>query len=330
MLLSRSFWSQQLPWLILTLVLGGSLTGWFVFERLQRNDWPGGSTWVGMTLGIVGGVLILFEFFLWPRKKMRRYRLGRVKHWMAGHIWLGLLTLPLLIFHSGFRLGGSLSTLLTVLLVIVVLSGVWGLVLQQILPKRMLVQVQGETIHSQIPRINALTLQEVGRMVDTTCGGTSEASGFRVETDSFDEVDGTPSVDDTSHVVIGAVRTVGRIQGTVVQTSAPLTQVPDSDALRDFFDHEVVPYLKRGKESKSSLQWSHRAEAMFRDLRTRLDPKTNPTVDALEAACEQRRQHDLQLKLHQWLHNWLLVHLPLSIALVLLMFVHIYVALRFW
>ena len=34
--------------------------------------------------------------------------------------------------------------------------------------------------------------------------------------------------------------------------------------------------------------------------------------------------------MHRWLHGWLLVHLPLSMALVVLMFIHIYVAIKYW
>ena len=45
--------------------------------------------------------------------------------------------------------------------------------------------------------------------------------------------------------------------------------------------------------------------------------------------CESRRQLGEQERIHRWLHNWLYVHLPLSLALVILMFVHVWVALKF-
>jgi hypothetical protein len=37
----------------------------------------------------------------------------------------------------------------------------------------------------------------------------------------------------------------------------------------------------------------------------------------------------LQERLHHWLHGWLLVHIPLSLALIGLGFVHAVVALRY-
>jgi len=37
----------------------------------------------------------------------------------------------------------------------------------------------------------------------------------------------------------------------------------------------------------------------------------------------------LQERLHRWLHGWLLVHIPISLALVILGVVHAVVALRY-
>jgi hypothetical protein len=52
-------------------------------------------------------------------------------------------------------------------------------------------------------------------------------------------------------------------------------------------------------------------------------------IAALEDVCEEKRQLDDQVRLHHWLHGWLLVHLPLSAALLLLAFVHALIALRY-
>jgi hypothetical protein len=53
-------------------------------------------------------------------------------------------------------------------------------------------------------------------------------------------------------------------------------------------------------------------------------------VHALEMRCESRRGFQRQ-KTYTWLlHSWLAVHLPLSIALGVLMLLHIFVALKYW
>jgi len=41
------------------------------------------------------------------------------------------------------------------------------------------------------------------------------------------------------------------------------------------------------------------------------------------------RQLAVQVRLHHWLHGWLLVHVPLSMALLLLSVVHAIVTLRY-
>jgi len=49
----------------------------------------------------------------------------------------------------------------------------------------------------------------------------------------------------------------------------------------------------------------------------------------LEEICEEKRQLDHQIILHRTLHGWLLCHIPLSLALILLGFIHAIGALRY-
>jgi hypothetical protein len=74
----------------------------------------------------------------------------------------------------------------------------------------------------------------------------------------------------------------------------------------------------------------HQAAVLFQDRRTKLDPAAHVTIDALENLCDQRRQLEEQARMHFWLHGWLCVHLPLSVALFVLMVLHIWYALKYW
>ncbi len=49
----------------------------------------------------------------------------------------------------------------------------------------------------------------------------------------------------------------------------------------------------------------------------------------LQGICEEERQLIRQRKIYHWLHVWLLVHVPLSIALLVMGGVHAIVALRY-
>jgi len=52
-------------------------------------------------------------------------------------------------------------------------------------------------------------------------------------------------------------------------------------------------------------------------------------VTDLESICEEQRQLLRQERLHALLPGWLIVHVPLSFALMALAVVHIVMALRF-
>jgi hypothetical protein len=312
-------WPPHRPWVFFTATAAVAATFWYFSSSVGLPDWPGGSSIPGFTFGVIGGLICLFELLLWWRKRVRTWRIGRTQVWMRAHIWLGLLSVPLLIYHSGFRLGGPLSTVLMVLFLIVIVSGVWGLFVQQVLPRAMLHEVPAETVFSQIDYIVAQLATESERLVIATCG---PAPGAEVVKPTED--------DEASFLTIGAVRMAGQVSGKVVQTRVPSIPVPGSELLRSFYYERVRPYLLHGRRSDSPLQFPARAEGMFRNLRTQLPSAAGASIDALESGCEQRRQLDQQARLHFWLHNWLWFHLPLAVALLALMFVHIFVALKYW
>ena len=71
------------------------------------------------------------------------------------------------------------------------------------------------------------------------------------------------------------------------------------------------------------------ARLAFTQLRTVVPPELHETVGDLENLCEEERQLTRQVRLHHWLHGWLLLHVPLSLALLLLGAVHAVIALRY-
>jgi hypothetical protein len=314
-------WRQHRPWVFLCVVVLAGATLWYFVAASRRSDWPGGSSPPGFTFGVVGGLIILFELLLWFRKMVRVWRIGPVQVWMRAHIWLGLLCLPLLIYHSGFRLGGALSTVLMVLLLIVVASGVWGLALQQVLPRRMLNELPAETIYSQLDRLADQLVREATQLVQVTCGAKP---GEEQPTSNGADPVAAPVL------VVGAVRSVGRVQGKVLETRSPAAAVPDSEPMRDFFNLHVAPYLKAGSRIGSPLNNPTQAAALFADLKAKVPPPAHKAVETLAGFCEQRQQLDRQARLHFWLHNWLWVHLPLSLTLFVLMIAHVWVALKYW
>ena len=95
-------WPEHRPWFLATAMIAVGAALWYVEEGVRTGAWPGGGSLPGFVFGVAGGLIIVFEMLLWARKKFRAVRIGRAKLWMKAHIWLGLLSLPLLVLHSGF------------------------------------------------------------------------------------------------------------------------------------------------------------------------------------------------------------------------------------
>src|SRR4051794_19000656 len=126
-----------------------------------------GGTPLGLWFGSISLAIFVFAILLSLRKKIPLWRVGTVQRWLRAHIWLTILTIPLVILHSGFRLGGPMTTLLMVLYAIVMVSGFYGLFLQHIMPRLMKERLPAETVFEQIPHIRSQLAVAAEKMRDS-------------------------------------------------------------------------------------------------------------------------------------------------------------------
>jgi hypothetical protein len=126
-----------------------------------------GGTPLGLIFGTIALAIFVFAALLGVRKKIVLWRIGTVQRWLRAHIWLTLLTIPLVILHSGFRLGGPMTTFIVVLYVVVMVSGIYGLVLQHYLPRAMMERLPAESVYEQIPHIRAQLVAAAAKMRDS-------------------------------------------------------------------------------------------------------------------------------------------------------------------
>lgn len=126
-----------------------------------------GGTPLGLIFGAIAFAIFIFATLFGVRKKVVLWRLGTLQRWMRAHIWLTLLTIPLVILHSGFRLGGPMTTLLMALYTIVMVSGIYGLALQHQMPHIMKERLPAETVFEQIPHIRAQLVAVAEKMRDS-------------------------------------------------------------------------------------------------------------------------------------------------------------------
>jgi hypothetical protein len=126
-----------------------------------------GGTPLGLWFGSISLGIFLFAVLLSLRKKIPLWRVGTVQRWLRAHIWLTILTIPLVVLHSGFRFGGPMTTFLVVLYAIVMVSGFYGLFLQHVMPRLMKERLPAETVFEQIPHIRSQLAVAAEKMRDS-------------------------------------------------------------------------------------------------------------------------------------------------------------------
>ena len=126
-----------------------------------------GGTPLGLWFGAISLAIFIFAVLLSLRKKIPLWRVGTVQRWLRAHIWLTILTIPLVILHSGFRFGGPMTTFLMVLYAIVMVSGFYGLFLQHVMPRLMKERLPAETVFEQIPHIRSQLAAAAEKMRDS-------------------------------------------------------------------------------------------------------------------------------------------------------------------
>ena len=288
-----------------------------VEARLPKlsGDTPGyinvGATPLGLIFGLIAFGIFIFAGLLGLRKKLVLWRIGTVQLWLRAHIWLTLLTIPLVILHTGFRLGGSMTALLVVLYAIVMVSGIYGLTLQHYLPGLMNERLSTEAVSEQIPFIRA-QLREGAEKMRARFAPIEAASD--------------PKSTRPSHLAstATAIKPV-----TNAFEAAPLEAGdPASEAvLADFIDRQVLPYLRAGDSNRRRLGNPRYSEDIFRMIKLRVAAEYLPHIEEIQAWCDQRRLLDVQTRLQHWLHGWLFIHVPLSYLLIFMTAWHAFVTL---
>lgn len=271
--------------MLVTACLFAAATALYLWYALAWEGGPRGKTGPGILFGIAGSLLMLFAGLLSARKKVPNWRLGKAQTWLRGHIWLGLLSVPLILFHAGFRWGGTLETVLLLLLGAIVVSGVFGLVLQNYLPRIMKSATPHEAAYEQNPSVCVALCRTADAEVFAACN-------------------------------------------SLFETSTESNTMGDEGALlREFYRSTVRPYLGDPHPRQARLHDRHQSEALFAQMRSMIPSRLHSTLERLTAICEERRQMADQLRLYHWLHGWLFVHLPLSLALLVLTILHVVMSL---
>ena len=288
--------STHKRWSVATLLLAVAAVALYVFFSRRATDRLTGGTTVGLWYGTASALLMIYAGLLsYHRRRMKTNRLGNRKSWLRGHIWLGLLSGPLALMHSGFSWGGPLERALWAALISVLVTGVIGFVLQNVLPKLLTTRIPCEAPYEQIPHIVGVMRSRADVLMDKLCGPYG-----------------------------------GEGQDLESTRAAARMHMDGKTQLRAFYECDVRPFLIPGPPGGSPMLNSLQTQARFTKLR-HLEglEESQEEINQLAGLCEERRLLLEQERIYHWLHGWLLIHIPLSAALLVLGLAHIFMSLFF-
>ncbi|MBU3695077.1 MAG: hypothetical protein FGM40_09700 [Rhodocyclaceae bacterium] len=167
---------RYLKWSLLLAV--GSIVAYVLDEP---RTVPNGGTVLGYTLGIIGALLIAWLILFGMRKRAYRSNLGTVRGWLSAHIWLGLSLLVVATLHTGFQFGINVHTLAYTLMVLVILSGIWGVSVYMRNPSLMSGLVAGKSLQQHGEVLKELDAEsrnlakdlgaDIQKLVEASAGG---------------------------------------------------------------------------------------------------------------------------------------------------------------
>jgi hypothetical protein len=123
---------RNFRWLKVALVLSiAAIVGYALIDPYPRHN---GGSWYGYLLGTIGALLILWLTVLGVRKRAMTRGRWSLKGWTSAHVYLGLSLVVIGTLHTGFQFGWNVHTLAYALMMLVILSGIYGIVVYSTLP----------------------------------------------------------------------------------------------------------------------------------------------------------------------------------------------------
>lgn len=252
---------------------------------------PNGGTWLGYTLGGLCALLVLLLLYLGIRKRDYHSSWGSLKGWVSAHVWLGLSLLVLTTLHSGAQVGWNIHTLAYVLLILTVLSGLWGMLIYRRNPSLMTSNRDQQTrllLLEQLFQLDTEALQQADHISPELHHQLSEATQHRKSSRVLNRV-------------------FNRYWSDTIRADR------EADHYADIYRIEKVIADQMAASSDASMVQRYR-ELLGTVSKRRL--------------LSQQLGRDLQLQAQMEL--WLLMHVPLSVTLLAALISHVISVFFYW
>ncbi len=257
---------------------------------------PNGGTWQGYTLGTISALLIVWLCFLGVRKRRYSSNMGTVAGWTSAHVYLGTTLLVLATLHSAAQIGWNVHTLAYVLMCVVILSGLIGIFAYQSMPRKTMQNRGGRTREELFAELREL--DQAGATCAQRC-----STGIAINVNSA--IKGT--------IIGGGVfAQLGAGDRSTMEIST------DGDRRKTVKNHDQQRILAVIADQIPQPQRQTEVEPLRELL----------TVMGRRQTLIRRLNRDIQLQAR--MRVWLYLHIPLSIALLIALIVHIISTFLYW
>lgn len=286
-----AFRKRRYLWLAL-IVVGMSIVAYSLHDPQEP---PNGGTILGYTLGTIAALLILWLTWFGVRKRRYASNAGTVQGWLSAHVYLGLALPVVVLLHSGFQFGSNVHTLAFALMVVVIVSGLYGVFVYIKYPERISTNRGGASRPELFDQ-----LVDIDRRSKRVADGLDDGFADLVQSGiSRTELGGTLwsrlRRQDNSKIVLP-----GAAQSTPVSNAG-------QEAALDW----LAEQQSRANDADNAAKIGE-LSALLRNKRKLL------------------RQLREDLRLQAGMELWLYVHIPLSAALLMALFAHVLTVFLYW
>ncbi len=274
------------------------LLAWLVFSSQAATAPPGGNTWQGYVLGGLSALLVFWLALLGIRKRSYQAS-GQLQGWVSAHVYLGIALLGVVTFHSAGQLGWNVHSAVYWLLVIVVVSGLLGTWLYLVFPRKTAENRKGQRrsdIFEELHKLNETCIELSARCSPATeLAVQSSITGTMVGGRLWEQL---LAIDRSTYLGSSDIHDLGVISSTSNQGQTAILQ----------FIANRAPRVKTGGEPDALSE----------------------LVSLISRRQELLRRIRKDIQLQGWLQAWLYVHVPVSIALLCALVIHVTVVFLYW
>lgn len=271
-------------------------------------DGPNGGTWLGYGLGGLGAFLILLLTWLGVRKRRYGRGPGQVKGWLSAHVYLGLALVVIGTLHTGFQLGWNVHSLAYVLMLIVISTGIYGVLVYSRLPEEITENRRGQTREGMLAEVDELNKQALS-LADSLSSEihpviVRSVERIRIGGGVMAQLFGPREAERREFEVLEQT-----LVTRVNKLSAGLKRTRDAQSTVMFMASQIVRSARHGEQEAGRIQQLLDILGRRKDLVSRLNR---------------------DVMLHARMQIWLYLHVPLTFALLAALITHVITVFLYW